>query len=100
MQNQSKLDQLAEELILRRKIDNYGIVSYYNENNELHRVHGPAVIFTSGSKYWLQNDKRHRLDGPAVIFTNGDKYWYINDKPYTEAEFNAHPLVIEYAKSK
>ena len=26
------------------------------------------------------NDRRHRLDGPAIIESTGSKYWYINGK--------------------
>ena len=73
----TELDRLADELKYRIEVNSYGTIRYFNENN-----------------------KKHRLDGPAVIFTNGDKCWYINGMQYIEEEFNTHPLVIEYAKSK
>ena len=124
MQNQSldELDALAEELTLRREVDKDGIIRYYNSDNKLHRIHGPAVIWDDGSEDWYQNGKMHRLDGPAIIFTDGTmewyqdgkrhcldgpsitepggyKSWYIDGVHYTEDEFNAHPLVIAH-KSK
>ena len=99
-QNNNELDVLAEELTLRREVDKYGTILYYNENDEVHRVNGPAVIWFNGTEGWYQNDKKHRLDGPAVIWDDGAKSWYINGTNYTDEEFNAHPLVIEYAKSK
>jgi hypothetical protein len=46
----------------------------------LHRVDGPAVERTNGTKYWFVDDKYHRLDGPAVERTNGTKYWFVDDK--------------------
>ena len=96
----AELDILAEELILQREIDEIGTIRYYNSNNQLHRVGGPAVIHTNGTLVWCQNGQYHRLDGPAVFWADGFKLWYINDIRYNEEEFNVHPLVIEYAKSK
>ena len=96
----AELDQLAEELTLRCEVNEYGIIRYYNSNDEVHRIGGPAVIYPSGSKYWIQNDKLHRLDGPATVYADGSNSWYIDGFAYSEEQFNAHPLVIEYAKSK
>ena len=42
------------------------VVRYYDENDELHRIDGPAVEYTNGSKYWFVEGKYHRLDGPAI----------------------------------
>jgi len=44
-----------------------------------HRLDGPAVEYSNGSKEWRVNDKRHRLDGPAVEYSNGSKVWSVND---------------------
>ena len=98
MQNQrnNELEQLAEELTLRREVDKEGNIYYYNSNDEVHRVNGPAVINCNGVEYWLQNDKYHRLDGPAIVYPNRPALWCINGKIYTKAGFNAHPLVISH----
>ena len=95
-----ELDRLAEELTLRIEVDKFGTIRYYNSNNQIHRIHGPAVVYNRAIQIWYQNGKMHRLDGPALIWPDGPKEWYIDDKPYTEERFNAHPLVIEYARSK
>jgi hypothetical protein len=34
--------------------------------------------YPNGDKVYYDNDDFHRLDGPAIEFANGDKYWYIN----------------------
>ncbi len=69
-----------EGISIRKEIDQFGDVYYYNEQNQLHREDGPAVECANGDKYWYQNDKRHRVDGPAIEYTNGDKYWYYNNE--------------------
>ena len=57
-----------------------GTVFYYNAQGQLHRTHGPAVIYPSGAERWYQWGKLHRIDGPAVIRADGDEYWYQNDQ--------------------
>ena len=102
MQDQNslnELDALAEELTLRTEVSELGAIRYYNENNEIHRVHGPAIIYPNGDGSWFQNGKRHRLDGPALTWPDGTKFWYINGVHCTEGDFNVHPLVIAH-KSK
>lgn len=49
---------------------------YRNENNNLHREQGPAVVTPHLVKY-VVNGRLHRADGPAVITSNGTKmhYW-------------------------
>ena len=61
---------------------------YWYQNDQIHRVDGPAVEYPNGACEWYQNDKRHRLDGPAVEFSNGVREWWINGKQLTEEEFN------------
>lgn len=53
---------------------------WYNENNEYHRLDGPAVEYNNGVKHWFKNDKFHRLDGPAIERANGTKCWYVEGK--------------------
>lgn len=47
-------------------------------NGKLHRLDGPAVVFSNGTKQWYQNNKFHRLDGPAIISVDGTKHWFVN----------------------
>ncbi len=58
----------------------YGTVEFRNENNQLHNEDGPALILSSGSKFWFINNKRHRIDGPAVEYYNGAKSYYYQDE--------------------
>ena len=60
-----------------------------NEKGQLHRLDGPAIEYTDGSKWWYQNGQRHCMDGHAIEYANGEKRWYIHDKKLTEQEFLA-----------
>ena len=44
-----------------------------NSKGQLHRIKGPAVEYSDGTKYWCQNGLCHRLGGPAVELANGYK---------------------------
>ena len=57
-------------------------------NGKLHRLDGPASEWWDGTKEWRVNGKFHRIDGPAIEWSDGDKEWYIDGKKYTEAQFN------------
>ena len=101
---------LFELLSLECRVDSDGTVRYYNAQGKIHRVHGPAVEYSDGSRAWWQNDRRHRidgpaiehpdgyrawrqhgqlhrLDGPAIEHPDGSKFWYINGNELTEAEW-------------
>ena len=67
---------LAELLTLTREVGTNGIIRYRNSEGQLHRVHGPAVIYPDGTECWCQHGNRHRVDGPAVIYPDGTEYWY------------------------
>ena len=47
------------------KTNIYGDKFWY-ENDQLHRLDGPAEEYGNGDKSWYQNGQCHRLDGPAV----------------------------------
>ena len=61
-----------------RTIDSDGTITYRNSAGELHRIDGPAVEFTNGTKFWYFNQQLHRIGDPAVERANGTKYWYLN----------------------
>jgi hypothetical protein len=51
---------------------------------KLHRIDGPAIIYSDGEKRWVIENRLHRIDGPAVEYTDGSAgYWY-NGKPTTK----------------
>lgn len=45
-------------------------------NGLLHRVDGPAIIYTNGPQAWYHNGEVHREDGPAITW--GDTKIYSN----------------------
>ena len=59
----------------------------WRQNGKYHRVNGPAREYSDGTKAWYQKGQFHRLDGPAIEFANGRKEWWIEGKKYTEKEF-------------
>jgi len=60
------------------EIDEDGNIRYYNEKGQLHRLDGPAVEYTDGSKEWWVNGDPHRLDGPAIERADGTRVWLVN----------------------
>ena len=58
------------------------------QNDQRHRVGGPAIEMANGTRYWLQKGQLHRPDGPAVEWADGDCQWWIEGKRLTEKEFN------------
>lgn len=71
-------DAVFELLSLNVEFNSHGTMGYSNSRGQWHRIHGPALIFPSGTKYWYQNGQLHRLDGPAVENADGEKFWYQN----------------------
>ena len=73
--SQEQLEMLQLSHVAVRKIE------YYDENNYLHRVGGPAIIYNSRlpapEVTWCHHGKRHRLDGPATIFNHCSR-WYVD----------------------
>ena len=101
---------LFELLSLECRVDATGTVLYYNRQEQLHRVHGPAIdrpnVYrewrqqglrhrlvepaverADGTRSWFRNGKRHRLDGPAIEYGDGRYEWHINGNQLTEAEW-------------
>ena len=71
-------DALVEALSCTIETRDDGAVIYRNAEGQLHRTHGPAIIYPSGVKGWYQNGLLHRTDGPAVVFPTGEQHWYQN----------------------
>mgnify|MGYP000062946632 FL=1 len=69
------------------KVNDDGTREWF-QNDERHRLNGPAFEGVDGYKAWYQNGERHRLDGPACEYANGYKEWYIEGKQLSEEEFN------------
>ena len=66
------------------EIQKDGTKVWKNDNGNLHREDGPAVIFPDGIQQWHINGKLHREDGPAAIYSDGTQFWYINGNLHRE----------------
>jgi hypothetical protein len=38
------------------------------------------IIYEDGSQFWNKNNKLHRISGPATIYNNNLKFWYWNNQ--------------------
>ena len=76
------------------KVDNYGNQFWY-QNGQLHRLDGPAISHSNGTKKWMQNGRFHRLDGPAIIWDDGTREWYINGVQLSERDFRTQTEIVE-----
>ena len=85
---------LFELLSLECRVDSKGTVRYYNMQGQWHRVYGPAIEYSSGTRAWYQNDRLHRLDGPAVEYPDGHRDWYIEGRELTKAEWLVWRLYV------
>ena len=72
-----------------------GRTEWINEKGLLHRLDGPAIEWSDGSKEWWINGKLHREDGPAIEDKDGYRAWYRNGKFHRE-----NGPAVEYPNSK
>tara|TARA_R110000851_G_scaffold328860_1_gene500254 strand:- start:700 stop:1047 length:348 start_codon:yes stop_codon:yes gene_type:complete len=61
-------------------IDEYGDKWWCDSDGKLHRVAGPAVEWSNGTKVWYQHGTVHRSDGPTVVYADGHRDWYQHGK--------------------
>ena len=76
-----------EEIQLRKKVNDLGDIRYYNKDGQLHRICGPAIVWSSGTMWWFCHGKRHRINGPAIEQSDGKMRWYINGTEYPEEDY-------------
>lgn len=58
-------------------VDSDGTKNWKNNKGQYHRINGPALEKSNGSKYWIQNGRYHREGGPAIVSDNG-RFWYLD----------------------
>ena len=82
---------LKEKSILT--VDEHGDKVWRNKEGNWHRIGGPAIEYSSGTKYWFDNGKQHRIDGPAVEWnservewSSGRRDWYLRGKYFESKE--------------
>lgn len=81
-----KREMVEKEVDLDPTIINLGdLVEYLHPvTKRLHRLDGPAVIYSSGLKLWYVNGKLHREDGPAIEDPDRYRVWYVNGNIHRE----------------
>ncbi len=72
---------------VRKEIDEYGSIYFYNNKGQYHRIDGPAIELPYGTKKWYLNGKPHRENGPAIEYKTEYKSFYINGKYLSQEEF-------------
>ena len=77
-----------EQLTLRRVVSPDGDVRWYNSDNCLHRVSGPAIEYINGEHIWFFNGVIHRIDGPAIRYNDGHQEWWLEGVHVTKDEFD------------
>lgn len=72
-------------------VKEYNITRYFDSENKLHRLDGPAVENTNGNyEYWFHGE-RHRLDGPAIKNYEREE-WYKDNFIHRDGDL---PAIIE-----
>ncbi len=69
--------------MVRKTIDTAGTIRYINEQNQYHRIDGPAIEYIDGTKFYIINDLYHKVDGPAMEYPDGSKNYYLMDEEYS-----------------
>jgi hypothetical protein len=78
-------------------------ISYFNDDNQLHRLDGPALINKNPGpgnmkEAYIVNGAYHREDGPAIIWGDGDRWFYLNG--IRMIEINSTEKLIKFLKLK
>jgi hypothetical protein len=58
-------------------VNSIGTQAWY-QNNKLHRLDGPAIIYANETQEWYKDDQRHRTDGPACVYPDGSQEWWVS----------------------
>lgn len=80
-----------------------GLIQYTNDNGDIHRIDGPALI-NETADFWYRNGKLHREDGPAIEMT--DRFfghldqWWLDGERMTRAEFDARRRPVQPSKPR
>lgn len=71
-------DECLSELLSLTMCPGSCVIVYRNSLGQIHRVHGPAVIWDDGSRFWYQDGNLHRTSGPAIEWPSGETRWYLH----------------------
>jgi len=57
-------------------------------DGKLHRLGGPAQIFSNGARVYKRHGIPHRIDGPAYIAANGSEEYWIDGRHLSKQQFD------------
>lgn len=76
----SSFEQKSQEFLIKK----YPNCKHYFSYGQKHREGDlPAVIFDTGYKEYWKNGNLHRVNGPAIIFSDGTKLFYLEGRRLT-----------------
>jgi len=61
------------------KVHESGTKFYFNDEGQHHRLDGPAVEYSYGTKIWYINGNAHRNIDPCLEWSDGGKRWFFKD---------------------
>jgi hypothetical protein len=80
------------------EVSSIGTKRWFDKKGRLHRLDGPAFIYSDGYEEWYRHGKLHRDDGPAIIWPSENQFvWYKDGEPY---EPSAHEIMVWKMKKK
>lgn len=53
-----------------------GAIQFRNRYGQIHRIGGPAIIGSDGTKAYYEHGQLHRADGPAITTPDGEEYYF------------------------
>ena len=56
------------------------MIVYRNSSGQYHRVSGPALEWSNGTKKYFINRLRHRVNGPAIEWADGEREFWENGR--------------------
>lgn len=67
-------------------------------NGKLHRLDGPAVIYTkNNTQIWYKHGELHRIGGPSITYCGDDtRLYHIEGKRMKYSDYINHHVNIKY----
>ena len=85
----SEIKLQSEYYDLDKYKNHFGNIIYCKKDAYIrHNPYSPAIICKDGNKFYYIEDRLHRLDGPARIYSNGEEQYWINDTELTKEELS------------
>ncbi len=70
--------KLPEEKGIPDEFSEKGVKVWRDKNGEIHRDHGPALIYPSGMEQYYKHGELHRFGGHAKEYPDGTGEFWVN----------------------